>query len=44
MIYNNFSDGYKKTLINCENKIKEVGFKELLEYDVFIEILKDGKG
>lgn len=44
MIYNNFSDGYKKTLINCENKIKEIGFKELTEVDVFIEMIKESKG
>ncbi len=43
MIYNNFSDWYKKTLINCENKIKEIGFKELTEFDILIEIIKESK-
>lgn len=39
MIYNNFSDWYKKALINSENKIKSLGYKELLEIDVFLEML-----
>lgn len=43
MIYNNFSDWYKKTLINCENKIKEIWFKELTELDILLEIVREGK-
>lgn len=39
MIYNNFSDAYKKTLIESENKIKDIGFKELKVEDVFMEII-----
>ncbi len=39
MIYNNFSDLYKKILINTENNIKELGFKELTEIDIFMSIL-----
>ncbi|MDP5039236.1 MAG: ATP-dependent Clp protease ATP-binding subunit [Candidatus Gracilibacteria bacterium] len=44
MIYNNFSDGYKKSLINSENQIKEQGFKNLIEIDVVLEIITTGKG
>ncbi len=40
MIYNNFSDYYKKILINSENKIKDIWFKELTEVDVVVEIIK----
>lgn len=43
MIYNNFSDHYKKVLINWENKIKEIWFKELKEVDVLLEIIKTSK-
>jgi len=39
-MYNNFSDGYKKTLINAENKAKELGLKDLQSEDVFLEIVK----
>ena len=38
MIYNNFSDGYKKVLINSEHHVKQLGYKELCEVDVFLEI------
>ncbi|MBW7955070.1 ATP-dependent Clp protease ATP-binding subunit [Candidatus Gracilibacteria bacterium] len=44
MIYNNFSDGYKRVLINTENKVKELGLKDLNEKDIFFEILKESKG
>lgn len=40
MVYNNFSDGYKKTLINAENKAREVGFKDLRPEDIFLELLE----
>ncbi len=41
MAYNNFSDWYKKSLINAENKIKEVWLKDLRIEDVFLEALKN---
>ncbi len=41
MIYNNFSDLYKKVLINTENKAKELGWKELKEYDIVIAIIRE---
>lgn len=41
MVYNNFSDGYKKTLINAENKAREIGFKNLLPEDIFLEMLEN---
>lgn len=41
MVYNNFSEKYKKTLITAENRIKEIGFKELKTEDIFLEILRD---
>ncbi|MDD5770274.1 MAG: ATP-dependent Clp protease ATP-binding subunit [Candidatus Gracilibacteria bacterium] len=44
MIYNNFSDLYKKVLINTENKIKELGYKELNEVDIFISIITNSTG
>lgn len=43
MIYNNFSDGYKKVLVNSENLIKELWYKELTEIDIFLWILKEAK-
>lgn len=43
MIYNNFSDLYKKVLINAENNAKQNWYKELLEQDVFLEIVKDAQ-
>lgn len=39
MIYNNFSNWYKKALINTENKIKEIWLKDLRVEDIFLEIL-----
>ncbi len=39
MIYNNFSDWYKKILINSENKIKEIWLKDLRVEDVMLEVL-----
>jgi len=39
MIYNNFSDWYKKALINAENNIKEIGLKDLRIEDVFLEVI-----
>ncbi len=38
-MYNNFSNGYKKALINSENKIKSLGIKRLAEQDVLLEII-----
>ena len=44
MIYNNFSDGYKKILIASENRAKEVGLRDLQVEDVFLEIIKNSSG
>jgi len=41
MSYNNFSEWYKKVLINAENNAKEVWIKELTIEDIFIEIVKN---
>lgn len=41
MSYNNFSDWYKKALVNAENNIKEIWLKELWIEDVFIEIVRN---
>ncbi len=41
MAYNNFSDWFKKTLINAENKIKEIWLKDLRIEDIFLESLKN---
>jgi len=43
MVYKNFSEKYKKVLIESENKIKEIGVKDLRAEDVFIEIIKTAK-
>lgn len=40
MVNNNFSDGYKKTLINAENKNKELGIKDLQPEDIFLQMLE----
>lgn len=44
MSYNNFSDGFKKVLIDAENNIKQVGLKELNIEDIFIEIITWSSG
>jgi len=44
MVYNNFSDWYKKTLINAENKAREIGFKDLQPEDIFLELLESAAG
>ncbi|MDD2870670.1 MAG: ATP-dependent Clp protease ATP-binding subunit [Candidatus Gracilibacteria bacterium] len=44
MSYNNFSDGYKKALVNAENNIKQIGLKDLGIEDIFIEIVKNSTG
>jgi ATP-dependent Clp protease ATP-binding subunit ClpC len=41
MSYNNFSDWFKKVLINAENNIKNIWLKELNIEDVFIELIKN---
>lgn len=41
MSYNNFSDWYKKILINAENNTKNSWIKELTIEDVFIEIVRN---
>jgi ATP-dependent Clp protease ATP-binding subunit ClpC len=40
MVYNNFSDWYKKTLINAENKARDIGFKDLRPEDIFLELIE----
>ena len=44
MSYNNFSDWYKKLLINSENYTKKMWLKELNIEDVFFEITKNSTG
>lgn len=44
MSFNNFSDWYKKALINSETNIKQIGLKELWVEDVFLEIVKNSTG
>jgi hypothetical protein len=41
MSYNNFSDWYKKALVNAENNIKEIKLKDLWVEDIFIQIIKN---
>lgn len=41
MPYNNFSDWYKKALVNSETNIKKVWLKELMVEDTFLEIAKN---
>ena len=41
MVYNNFSNWYKKALINAENKIKGIWLKDLRVEDIFLECLKE---
>ncbi len=43
MIYNNFSEKYKKILISGENRIKEIWFKELKTEDIFLEIMREAE-
>ncbi len=40
MSYNNFSDWYKKALINAENIVKQAWFKTTWVEDIFVEIVK----
>ncbi len=44
MIQNNFSDGYKKALINTETRIKWVGFTQLAQEDIFLEVVMNSTG
>jgi len=41
MSYNNFSDWFKKALINAENNIKNLWLKQLNIEDIFVEIIKN---
>ena len=43
MSYNNFSDWYRKVLINAENNAKQSWIKELNIEDVFVEIVKEAE-
>ena len=44
MIQNNFSDGYKKALINTETRIKGVWFSQLSQEDTFLEVVMNSTG
>jgi ATP-dependent Clp protease ATP-binding subunit ClpC len=44
MSYNNFSDWYKKTLINSEKNVRELWLKELNIEDVFLEVVRNSHG
>ncbi len=44
MIQNNFSDGYKKALINTETRIKGVWFSQLAQEDTFLEVVMNSTG
>lgn len=44
MIQNNFSDGYKKALINTETRVKWVGFTQLSQEDTFLEVVMHSTG
>ncbi len=44
MVYNNFSDGYKKTLINAENNARKLWLKDLRPEDIFLELLENADG
>ena len=41
MSYKNFSEGYKKTLIDAENRVKEIGLKDLRIEDIFLETINN---
>ena len=40
-MFNNFSDEYKKLMIDTENTVKIGNFPEILPEDVFLEIMKN---
>ena len=44
MVQNNFSDGYKKALVNSEARVKNIHFSELCQEDVFLEIVINATG
>ncbi|RKW24368.1 ATP-dependent Clp protease ATP-binding subunit [Candidatus Gracilibacteria bacterium] len=44
MPYNNFSNGYKKVLLQTEENIRNLGLKYLSVEDIFLSIVKDSKG
>jgi len=44
MIQNNFSDGYKKALVNSEARIKWAKLSELCQEDVFLEVVMHSTG
>lgn len=43
-MYNNFSDEYKKLMIDTENTVKSGNFPEILPEDVFLEAMKSTSG
>ncbi len=44
MSYKNFSDWYKKALVNAENNVKNLWLKELTPEDVLLEIVGNSTG
>jgi len=44
MSYKNFSEGYKKTLIDAENRVKEMWLKDLRVEDIFLETINNVSG
>ena len=44
MIQNNFSDGYKKALVNSETRIKNINFSELSQEDTFLDVVMHSVG
>ena len=43
MPYNNFSNGYKKVLLQTEENIRKLWLKYLSVEDIFLSIVKDSK-
>lgn len=43
MPYNNFSNGYKKVLLQTEENIRNLWLKYLSVEDIFLSIVKDSK-
>ncbi|MEA3387200.1 MAG: hypothetical protein U9Q66_02190 [Patescibacteria group bacterium] len=41
MLKNNFSESFKKILIETENKVRNLNFKELKEEDILINIVSN---
>jgi ATP-dependent Clp protease ATP-binding subunit ClpC len=39
-MFNNFSDEYKKLMVDAENEVKTAGFAEILPEDVFFQVIR----